>query len=457
MGSSSVLLSITLSITSRTHYASSPFADVTRDYMDMISENWLADVIFTTVKFHADLTKVATVGSGDFAPKSLSGVMNTSEINDLIVQTWKSRAGDRKSTMVFCVDVAHVRDLTEAFRKHGIEARYVTGADKLNSRDEKLTAFKEGKYPVLLNCGVFTEGTDIPNIDCVLLARPTKSRNLLVQMIGRGMRLSPEKTNCHVIDLVSALETGIVTVPTLFGLDPSEVVTEAPVTELRTMKEQHGDVTRDAASPSVTRIAFTDYDSVFDLMEDIGGERHIRALSRLAWVQVDKDKYILQNQQTGHMTIERKEGASGGFSVKLARRVADDEQWKGPWRPYRKVREIATSNTLEGAVHAADTFAQENFGAFQLLSLYGRWRRQPATPGQVEFLNRFRDSEDRLEPDQITKGKATDMITKIKFGARGRLKRIKEKFSRIEREDGQRDRVEEMKRREKVRVGPLND
>jgi len=87
-----------------------------------------------------------------------------------------------------------------------------------------LNSFRRGEFKVLVNCGVFTEGTDIPNIDCVLLARPTKSKNLLVQMIGRGMRLHPGKTDCYVLDMMGNVERGIVTVPTLMGLDPDEVL-----------------------------------------------------------------------------------------------------------------------------------------------------------------------------------------------------------------------------------------
>ena len=87
---------------------------------------------------------------------------------------------------------------------------------------------------MLVNCGIFTEGTDIPNIDCILLARPTRSRNLLVQMIGRGMRLSPGKTDCHVIDMIASVKThGVVTTPTLFGLDPNEVVSKETADVLR--------------------------------------------------------------------------------------------------------------------------------------------------------------------------------------------------------------------------------
>lgn len=67
-----------------------------------------------------------------------------------------------------------------------------------------------------------TEGADVPAIDCILLARPTRSQNLFLQMIGRGLRLSPEtgKTNCLIIDLVGNSTRGAINTPTLFGIDP---------------------------------------------------------------------------------------------------------------------------------------------------------------------------------------------------------------------------------------------
>ena len=91
---------------------------------------------------------------------------------------------------------------------------------------------------MLVNCGIFTEGTDIPNIDCILLARPTRSRNLIVQMIGRGMRLSPGKKDCHVIDMVGSVKAqGVISTPTLFGLDPNEIVTGETAEGLRQRAE----------------------------------------------------------------------------------------------------------------------------------------------------------------------------------------------------------------------------
>jgi ATP-dependent helicase IRC3 len=70
----------------------------------------------------------------------------------------------------------------------------------------------------------------VPNIDCVLLARPTRSRNLFSQMIGRGLRLSPQtgKTDCLILDMVGNFERGLVCTPTLFGLDPHMMVEGVP-------------------------------------------------------------------------------------------------------------------------------------------------------------------------------------------------------------------------------------
>ena len=98
-----------------------------KDYIDMIGENWLSDVIFTTVQSKADISRVRRGANGDFQPSELSEVVNTEEINEITVRSWFTKAQGRKSTLVFCVDLAHVGGLTNTFRKHGIDARFVTG------------------------------------------------------------------------------------------------------------------------------------------------------------------------------------------------------------------------------------------------------------------------------------------------------------------------------------------
>lgn len=437
-----------------------------KDYIDMIGEKWLSQVLFTTVRSKADISRVKKGANGDFQPSELSKAVNTEAINEITVRSWLAKAQERKSTLVFCVDLAHVAGLTNCFRQHGIDARFVTGDTPKADRCARLDAFRNGEYPVLVNCGVFTEGTDIPNIDCVLLGRPTKSRNLLVQMIGRGMRLHPDKKDCHVIDMVASLETGIVTTPTLFGLDPSELVNGAKVQDLKDLKERKeaeglrnqlsGKQQSDSASlsRSMSRtVTFTDYESVFDLIEDMAGERHIRALSPHAWVCVAQDRYVLTNSSGAHIKLERSEETNEEGWVVSETPVLSSPTARSP---YMKPRRIARSVAFSDAVHAADTYAKKKY-PFQFISKHQAWRNRPATEGQLVFLNKLRDKEDQLTADNLAKGKAGDMITKIKHGARGRFADIEAKKRRQIKVRSKIEQEQSLRKRETVSVGPLVD
>ena len=435
-----------------------------RDYVDMIEENWLSDVVFTTVEIKADLNKVSTAANGDFKTAALSRVINTEQTNDLLVKAWAAKAKARRSTLVFCVDLSHVTNLTAKFRQYGIAAEFVTGDTSSKLRSARVDAFRRGDFPVLLNCGVFTEGTDIPNIDCVLLARPTKSRNLLVQMIGRGMRLHAGKENCHVIDMVSALSTGVVSTPTLFGLDPSEVVDKASTKDMMALKERKEvekqreeeatDIVETAKPLSQTppgSITFTDYDSVHDLIADTSSDFVIRRISEFAWVAVGEGRFILSTNGGHYLAIEPtgKEGES--FHVKHYRKLPPGTSSKSP---YATPKVIAEGDSFEHIVHAADTFAAE---AFEYVWIFKNqsWRRSRASQTQIDFLNKFRPEEDHLRPQDLTKGKAGDMITRIKHGTRGKYQKARAK----QKSDVKtRERAETLQQRlqGRVRVGPLS-
>jgi len=425
----------------------------------MINEGWLSDVMFTTVRLKdTDLSKVSLSKTGDFASSSLSKVVNTPLNNEVAVATWFERCSERRSTLAFCVDVAHIHDLTAAFRGRGVDARFVTGNTPNMTRANTIDAFRRGEFPVLLNCGVFTEGTDIPNIDCVILGRPTKSRNLLVQMIGRGMRLSPGKENCHVIDMVTSLKTGIVTTPTLYGLDPDELVQEAKVKDLEALRERKEEdrmaqqelrhSSPETSTPiSEINLTYTDYTSINDLIEDTVGERFIRQLSRYSWIEVSRDSFVL-SQRSGFLRIFKELDT---YHVKY---VAALPNTSGV--PYARPREIISNAlSLEDAVHGADTFAETVFAPLVLIESGAAWRHAPATKAQVKFLNKFRSEEKMLQPETIAKGRANDMITKLKFGAKGRFDKITAAKKRTDRDLEKLRRSEQMREREFVREGPL--
>ncbi|KAI6244996.1 putative mitochondrial ATP-dependent helicase irc3 [Erysiphe necator] len=420
-----------------------------KDYVELIDEQWLSKLIFTTVKSEADISKVRHGVNGDYQSGELSRAVNTDDINKITVRSWLERCSERKSTLVFCVDLQHVIGLTNTFREHGIDARFITGGTSKSERSERLDRFKNGEFPVLINCGVFTEGTDIPNIDSVLLARPTRSRNLMVQMIGRGMRLSPGKQNCHIIDMVANFERGIVTTPTLFGLDPHVLVEEADPKDLRKLKEkiekeearqiieQESDSTDKKSvkmASSNTKITFTDYMSVHDLISDTSTEIFIRKISPFSWVSVGSDRYILSHINGSYLSLEYST-TDDFFTVKEIAVLSSTKKNLKFARP----REILKTPDFQTALRAADTYANSKYIKRFILNS-AKWRSREATQGQIDFLNKFRANDDQLSNTSLTMGKASDMITKLKHGARGN-------FAKLEME--RKKRVKELERKEK--------
>ncbi|KAI0257368.1 P-loop containing nucleoside triphosphate hydrolase protein [Lactifluus subvellereus] len=357
-----------------------------RDFLDMIKEQWLCNVRFTTVKANIDLNGVTiNTHSGDFSPSGLVHVINTETLNKLVVQTWLDRAaGDRKSTIVFAVNVAHVRALTETFQSAGIDARYLYSGTPIAERNELIDCFKAGDFPVLLNCAVLTEGTDIPNIDCVVVARPTRSRNVYLQMIGRGVRQSPRtgKQDCHVIDFVDSINrvVGIVGAPTLIGLDPTIVANGESIEELemradaanresgaiatyptdRESSVHAGHPTRDnrLSLPDPKSVTYIDYDNPFDLVnQNLGTSPHIAQLSQNAWVDCGGDIYVLDCVGKGHIRIEAVPKDTGNhFHAHYTPTIHPKTASALNISRFQKNRKVLDANSLADAVRGCDTY-----------------------------------------------------------------------------------------------------
>ncbi|EGD83016.1 hypothetical protein PTSG_03652 [Salpingoeca rosetta] len=118
----------------------------------------------------------------------------------LVYEEWKRLAEGRKSTLVFVSKIVHLENIQNVFRENGVDARQLTGQTRLDLRDRILSDFRARKFPVLINVGVLTEGTDLPCVDCIVIARRVGSHTLLAQMVGRGLRLYPDKENCLILD-----------------------------------------------------------------------------------------------------------------------------------------------------------------------------------------------------------------------------------------------------------------
>ncbi len=145
-----------------------------------------------------DLRGVRVV-AGDYSLGALAERTNTAELNADIVETWQKRAAGRR-TVAFAVDIAHSEAITEAFRQAGVPAEHLDGATPRAERDAILARLAHGETLVVSNCMVLTEGWDLPALECAIIARPTASLNLHLQMIGRVMRASHGKEGAIVLD-----------------------------------------------------------------------------------------------------------------------------------------------------------------------------------------------------------------------------------------------------------------
>lgn len=145
-----------------------------------------------------DLRGVET-RQGDYVIKQLADRMNRKDLVGDIVSNWY-RHGQRRQTLVFCVDVAHSVHVKNEFIASGARAEHLDGTTPREERQAILARLASGEAEVVCNCQVLTEGFDLPVIGCIVLARPTKQLGLFRQMAGRGLRPAPNKNNLILID-----------------------------------------------------------------------------------------------------------------------------------------------------------------------------------------------------------------------------------------------------------------
>ena len=121
--------------------------------------------------------------------------------NQLIVDTWLEYV-NKKPTVVFCSSVKNAEDIAAAFRAKGVNAQSVSGSTSPAIRNRVLREYEEGKVNVLCACDLLNEGWDSPQTQVLFMARPTMSKTIYMQQLGRGMRTCPGKDFLMVFDFV---------------------------------------------------------------------------------------------------------------------------------------------------------------------------------------------------------------------------------------------------------------
>jgi len=180
------------------------------DYM--ISNSYLVPIIsYQPVKI--DLKGIRTT-AGDYNQSDLDAKFNNIESVMQVVNASKQKIIERDQTLVFCITIKHSEAMAKAYNDAGISAMAIHSQLTKEQQAKAMAAFKSGTIKVLTNADMLTTGFDHPPTDTIVLARATKSQNLYKQMVGRVLRLSPNKSNAVLLDCAGVISNlGLPTAP----------------------------------------------------------------------------------------------------------------------------------------------------------------------------------------------------------------------------------------------------
>jgi ATP-dependent helicase IRC3 len=362
-----------------------------------IADKWLVPIRGYRVTSGVVLDGVER-GNGDYRVSQLRQAVDTPERNKFVVAQWL-KLGENRSTLVFTVDIEHAQNLAKEFQDAGVSAEWLSGDDP--RRAEKLEAHRRGDIKVLCNCAVLTEGYDDPNIACIVLARPTQSAVLFTQMVGRGTRLAPGKTDLIVIDVVdSTVSHSLITLPTLMGLSN---VLDIKGHELLDVVEQLELV--QIEHPNIDLSTLKDIDELqaivkaIDLFE-VRFPSEVEANSNMIWFKSVDGGYKINipkdgPERAGFMHIEQNLLGQWGIDGRI-----------------KDVDLVATRPTMEEAFKASDEQIRKRLGKMRLSYLLreATWHNKPVTTGQQKMLARLFPHR-QFPISSMTSGMASKIIS----------------------------------------------
>lgn len=163
----------------------------------LIENGYIADIESSRIKTHIKICSPEK--NRDFTPAMLAE-LDIETRNISILKTYQENCINKK-TLIFCLNISHSIKMAKKLKEHGYKAEFIHGKLSDEERRSILNKYKTGEIEVLTNCQILTEGFDEPSIKCIIIARPTSSKSLYCQMVGRGVRLYPGKEFCEIYEL----------------------------------------------------------------------------------------------------------------------------------------------------------------------------------------------------------------------------------------------------------------
>lgn len=360
----------------------------TKTTLWMIAQHYLTDVRARTVDLELDLSAVKTSG-GDYQAKSLGDALMAADGPHAIAHAVFQHAADRRS-IVFTPDVTTAYTTAAELDRIGITCDVVEGNTTREERQLIYKQFRTGEMQVIVNCMVLTEGADFPWADCAVIARPTKSAPLYIQMVGRVLRPWPGKTDALVLNVVG--EGGVIS--TLVDLDPG----------LSGFEPEPGESLAEAYIRKQARDEMT-LPADHLLFELKYREVDLFAASGLAWLRT----------RGGVMFLSRGDGEvflwpdrHGTWTVGFAPANNLD------WQPLHRALPLGL----------AMAWAETEAGSDALTVKNKRWRKEPASTAQTTKARGLGITID----GPATKGEVSDAINVVTA-----TRRFDEKMRRLER------------------------
>ena len=181
--------------------------DITQkdEFVKLISQGYLSALVPFATNHKIDVSNVK-ITNGEYNQQQLAKAVNVGNITEKILNDAIEIAKNRNKWLIFAAGIEHGKDICNRLNEKGVLTTCVFGDLSNAERDKNIQDFKAGKYKAIVNYGVLTTGFDCPDIDCIIMIRPTLSPVLWVQMLGRGTRPSANKENCLVLDYAGNTE-----------------------------------------------------------------------------------------------------------------------------------------------------------------------------------------------------------------------------------------------------------
>jgi len=386
----------------------------TYDINTGIENGYLSDIraysIFTNHKLNVG------VRAGDFAINELSESVNNPIRNKLVVDSYKEICGGEKA-ICFTVDVQHTFDLCNQFRSSGFLAHPAHGGMPKDERHDVVDRFRNGDIQVLLNCSMYCEGFDAPETRAILMARPTKSKTLWQQCIGRGTRITPTKNEMKLLDFVDSCKRHrLVTSSSLIGLDEP---LRAKGQRIMKMKDKIDELRNRHPNKDLSKIDLENIDKEIEeinIFEMATLPPIIMENSKYKWVQyLDGYKIFLGDNENGEKRYcEIRPNIVGTYEIHIYTMVKNPKERIEMDGLYRKndSKLVGSAPTDIDAIKMADSFIEQNMASSKnLISQDARWNNDVATPKQVRFLTR--NGHNKQDAEMLTKGQASNLISNI--------------------------------------------